>query len=172
MNRRRAIRLNPSERATLEGLYLGRKIATDRYQHRPLDLSDLTNAFNGLTGRDDSPQEVLHYMRTNRKAGTWPTLNGSHRRLPTLLGELIADDLIPRLIEVYVSIGVAVDNFGHDLELATELERRFVEATGIRKPGILLATVLMELRKDSRLPKIGQHPDDGGFRDLDAAEGM
>ncbi len=172
MKRKRAIALNPAERQTLVRLYLERRIASDRYQHRPRDLTSLTNAFCGLTGRADSPQEILHYMRTQRKNGTWPTFDGAHLRLPTLLGELIDDELIPALIEVYVAIGVAVDNYGHDRDLALKLERRFTEATGVRKSGVMLATVLMELRKDSKLPKIGPRPDDKGFTDLDAAEGM
>src|SRR5689334_15691454 len=70
--RRKCIRLNPIEHSTLARLYEDRRIATDRYMHRPKDLRDLTNTFNGLTDRHDSPEDILHYMQTQRRrAGQW-----------------------------------------------------------------------------------------------------
>jgi hypothetical protein len=169
--RRKCIRLNPIEHSTLERLYVERLIATDRYMHRPKDLRDLTATFNALTDRQDSPEDILHYMQTKRRrAGEWPTLDGNHRRLPVVLGNLIEPEFIPVLKTLYVEIGKGAEKFLHDRDLGRLLERRFVETTGVNKRAFVLATAMLELRKDGVMPNLpGQEKP---FTDFDEAEGM
>jgi hypothetical protein len=171
MNRRKCIRLDPIEHETLERLYVERRIATDRYMHRRGDLREITSTFNGLTGRDDTPEDVLHYMQTQRRRkGSWPTLDGTHRRLPVVLGRLIDPEHIETLKRLYGELGVGAERFAQDRVLSQELERRFFEETGQRKSGCLLGTAMLELRKEGNLPKLGPRGD--GFNDFDAAEGL
>lgn len=169
---RRVIALDPAERQTLINLYLVRRLPTDRYQHRPRELASITDTFNNLTGRSDAPYEVLHYMRTQRKNGRWPRLEGRHRRLPPLADRVLDEGLLPALVEVYERIGVGVDNFGHDGNLALRLERDFAEETGVRVRGYQLATVLMEIRKAGDLPTLVPRDDESEFVDFGAAEAM
>ena len=169
MTRRLCINLNPSDHDTLTQLYLQRRIATDRYMQRRNDLLELTAAFNGLTGREDRPEEILHYIQTKRRTkGGWVTFNGTHLRLPVVVGRLLDQDHIPILIGLFVEFNIGVEKFLHDHDLGLALERRFEEETGIRKRAYVLATALLELRKDGLLPKT--QPREDGFEDFDAAE--
>ena len=171
MKRRNCTRLNPIEHDTLARLYEERLIATDRYMHRPGDLRDLTETFNGLTDREDTPEDVLHYMQTKRrKAGQWPTLDGNHRRLSVVLGNLIEPDFIDVLKALYTELGRGAEAFVQDRALALVLERRFFEITGVQKRAFVLATAMMGLRKDGMLPCIERRVQ--GFNDFDAAEGQ
>lgn len=171
MNQRRSIRLNPFEHETLARLYLARRIATDRYMHRPNELRDLTADFNGLTGREDTPQEILHYMQTKRRSkNQWPKLNGTHIRLPLVLGRLVEPEHVEVLCRLYAEFECGPETFVQDRDMAVRLERRFEQATGIRKRGYVLATAMIELRKDGLLPKHGRRR--RGFDDFDAAESM
>lgn len=169
MARRKCINLNPIEHDTLARLYVARRIATDRYMHRPDDLRDLTATFNGLCDRLDTPEEILHYMQTKRRTkDAWPTLDGTHLRLPVVLGRLIDPDHVLVLIELYTEFGKGAEAFVQDRELSVALERRFYERTGVRKRGYVLATAMLELRKDGQMPKHNRHDD--GFGDFGAAE--
>jgi hypothetical protein len=170
MARKRCLQLNPFEHETLCGLYLARQIASDRYLHRPDDLRALTEAFCALTDRSDRPEEILHYLVSKRKQGKLPRHDGNHLRLPVVLGRSVDDEHVPVLIELYHEFGKGAETYGYDRALALQLERRFFERTGVRKRGILLATALMELRKDGQLPPLGPRPDHGGFTDFEQAE--
>ncbi len=168
--RRKCIRLNPIEHSTLERLYEERRIATDRYMHRLNDLRDLADTFNSLTDRHDTPEDLLHYMQTKRRrSGQWTTLDGNHRRLPVVLGNLIEAEFITVLKTLYTQLGIGAEKFLHDRELGAQLEHRFFETTGVRKRAFVLATAMLELRKDGVMPHLPgpEKP----FTDFDKAEG-
>jgi hypothetical protein len=169
MARRRTIKLNPIDHGTLAKLYVTRRIATDRYMNRPDDLRDLTDTFNGLTGREDTPEDILHYMQTKRRTkDAWPTLDGDHLRLPVVLGHLIEREHTETLKKLFLEFGRGVEAFTHEPDLARALEKRFAEETGVRNRGYVLATAMLELRKAGLLPTLG--PREDGFGDFDAAE--
>lgn len=171
MGRRNCIRLNPIERETLARLYVERLIATDRYMHRQRDLKDLTDTFNGLTGRDDTTEDVLHFMQTKRRrSGQGPTLDGNHRRLSVVLGNLIEADFTGVLKDLYTEFKRGAEAFIQDRVLGRALEQRFFEIAGVQKRAFVLATAMMELRKDGLLPKITRR--EQGFNDFDQAEGL
>ena len=168
---RKCINLNPVDHETLAALYLERRIATDRYMHRHNDLQDLTAAFNGLTGRDDSPEELLHYMQTKRRTkGQWPKLNGTHRRLPVVIGRLIDPESHGVLCRIYGEFDCGPETIAQDRDLSLQLERRFFKETGIRKRGYVLATALIEIRKAGDLPTHGKRSQE--FNDFADAERM
>ena len=169
--RRKCIGMNPIEHETLARLYVERRIATDRYMHRPSELRELTAAFNGLTGREDAPEDVLHYIQTKRRRkGQWPTLDGTHIRLPVVLGRLLDQEHFEVLKRLYTELGCGAERFAQHRDLSLQLERRFFEETGRRKRGYILATGMMELRKQGELPKLAQG--DRGFSDFGEAEGL
>lgn len=167
--RRDCITLNPIERETLARLYVEKRITTDRYMYLPNELQDLTATFNGLTGRGDPPEEILHYMQTKRRrAGLWPTLKGTHIRLPVVLGRLVDEKHIEILKRLYVELGHGAERFVQHRDLGVQLEQRFFEETGTRQRAYVLATAMMELRKQGELPKLDQ--EHRGFDDFDQAE--
>ena len=167
--RRSCIRLNRIEHETLARLYVGKRIATDRYMHQSNDLRDVTDAFNGLTGRSDAPGDILHYMQTKRRRkGLWPTLDGTHIRLPVVLGRLVDDEHKEVLKKLYTELGEGPERFVHHRDLGAKLEQRFFEETGTHRRAYVLATAMMELRKQGELPKLDQT--NRGFDDFDQAE--
>lgn len=167
--RRNCILLNPIEHETLARLYVEKRIATDRYMHRPNDLRDLTAAFNGLTGREDAPGDILHYMQTKRRrAGLWPKFDGTHIRLPVVLGRLVDDDQAEILKLLHQELGEGPERFVHHRDLGVQLERRFFEETGVRRRAYVLATAMMELRKQGNLPTLYDTMRE--FDDFDQAE--
>ncbi len=167
--RRNCIRLNPIEHDTLARLYVEKRIATDRYMHRPDELRELAEAFNGLTGREDPAEDILHYIQTKRRrAGKFPKLNGSHIRLPVVLGRLVDEEHKEDLKRLYTELGHGPERFVHHHDLAVLLERRFFEETGTRQRAYVLATAMMELRKQGELPKLDEK--NRGFDDFDQAE--
>jgi len=169
--KRRRLPLNSFEDGTLKWLYLVRRIPVDRYDHRPSDLRELTRDFNGLTDRQDSSDEILHYMRTMRKKRLWVRFDGNHLRLSAIIGDKVAADKVPVLCKIYSEIGLGLDNYSYYREKLTELEKCFFEETGIKCQGPILVGALTELRKAGVLPKVGP-TDKGEFNDFDAAEGI
>jgi len=168
---RRCIPLNPIEHETLGQLYVEKRIATDRYMLRPNELRELAAMFNGLTGREDTPEDLLHYMQTKRrKKGLWPTLDGNHLRLPIALGRLVDEDCVDALCRIYLEFDCGPEKIRQDRSLSVRLERRFEEETGQRKRGYVLATAMVELRKAGRLPTLGSK--DQSFDDFSAAEAL
>ena len=166
---RRCIGLNPVDRDTLARLYVEKRIATDRYMHRPKDLRELTDAFNGLTGRDDVPEDILHFIQTKRRRkGQWPTLDGTHIRLPVVLGRLVDAEHKDILKQLYEEFGFGPERFAQDRDLSIQLERRFFEETNQRKRGCVLATAMVEMRKAGELPTLDLRG--GGFGDFSKAE--
>lgn len=177
-NVKKSIRLNPAERQALVTLYLEKQLAVDRYQNRPNELKDLTNSFNSLTGRSDPPEDVLHYMRTQRKRGKWPKLGDKARKLSDHLEEVLNPEEIKILVGIYVQIGrnhaKGNDSFAHEPELVRELEKEFLESSGRYVYGGQLLAVLTALRKSANLEKLNLEKYDfrGTFDDLDEAANM
>src|SRR4051794_23766406 len=72
--RLKTIRLTPAEHEVLKRLYLEKKLGRDRYAQFPIELRDITGRFNGITSRNDSTNEICHYIRTQAKQGYLGTL--------------------------------------------------------------------------------------------------
>ena len=65
--RRSSIRLQDHEDALLRTLYREFNVTVDQYPQRPDDLVHLVSTWNGLSGRDDTGPDLLHYMISRRK---------------------------------------------------------------------------------------------------------
>jgi hypothetical protein len=178
MDKKKSIRLNPADREVLVTLYLDRRLAIDPYEKRPKDLKDLTDAFNALTERSDPPEDILHYMRTQRKNGKWARLGSTARKVSERLEEIMSLDDSKELEACYIKIGKAHkkgnDSFAHEPELVRELEKEFLNATGRYVHGSQLLAALTKLRKAGNLEtlKIEKHERREAFGDMDEAVNM
>ena len=68
---------------------------------------------------------------------------------------IIDDDHIPTLCSIYSEYDEGPEAFLADRALGRSLERRFQEETGVFKRAHVLATAMLELRKDGKLPPHG-----------------
>ena len=178
MEKKKSIRLNPADREVLVTLYLDRRLAIDPYEKRPKDLKDLTDAFNALTERSDPPEDILHYMRTQRKRGKWPRLGSTARKVSESLEEIMSLDDSKVLEACYVKIGKTHkkgnDSFAHEPELMRELEKEFLNATGHYVHRSQLLAALTKLRKAGNLEtlKLEKPGRREAFGDMDKAANM
>lgn len=178
MGKKKSIRLNPADREVLVTLYLDRRLAIDRYEERPKDLRNLTDDFNAFTERSDPTEDILHYMRTQRKIGKWPRLGSTARKISKSLEEIMTLEDSKVLEACYFKIGKTHekgnDSFAHEPELMRELEKEFLNATGRYVHGSQLLAALTKLRKAGNLEtlKLEKHDRREVFGDMDEAANM
>ena len=177
-NKKKSIRLNPAEKGILIKLYLDRRLAIEPYQNRPKDLRELTNSFNAMTDRSDPPEDILHYMRTQRKRGKWPKLGSTALQVSTPIEEILTDEERKMLESIYISLGQTFgkgnDSFAHEPELMRELEKGFLNATGRYVYGSQLLAALTDMRKAGNLETLNlkKHGHREAFGDMSEAENM
>jgi hypothetical protein len=114
--RRKSIRLLEHERQFLIKLYLKWRIPIDQYEARPDDLEGLCEEWRSLCGRRDTNEEMLHYMRSQRKIGQWVIFGGDHKTAPPL-PQLTAEEtetLIAIYDEIVAGSGDGSDNIAYD----------------------------------------------------------
>ena len=173
--RQKSIRVNKSDRQALIALYCEHAIPIDQYDERRDELRELCDQWHALTGRQDAPTDVLHYMRTQRKNGRWVRLDGNHVKRPQH-DEMSADDT-ELLVAIYrehaSSIELGSDAIGYDDEIADLIAKEFSAEAGRVVPASILVATLVALRKRGLLPKIEKHVKDAdediGFRDIGLA---
>src|SRR5687768_13031945 len=108
--RLKTIRVTPAEHEVLTRMYLEKQLGRDRYAQFPAELRDITDRFNGLTGRSDTTSEVLHYIRTKAKQGRMGTHGDNWRRMPLVPADLLTDKQREALLRVRRDLKVAEDN--------------------------------------------------------------
>ena len=178
MEKKNSLRLNPADREVLVTLYLDRRLAIDRYDERPRDLRNLTDSFNALTERSDPPEDIIHYMRTQRKSVGWPKLGDKARKVPKSYEEIISLEDSKILETCYIKIGKAHqkgnDSFSYEPELMRELEKEFLNATGHYVHRSQLLATLTRLRKAGNLEtlKLEKPGRREVFGDMDEAANM
>ena len=178
MEKKKSIRLNPADREVLVTLYLDRRLAIDHYDELPKKLRNLTNAFNALTERSDPPEDILHYMRTQRKSVGWPKLGSKAIKVSKGFEEILSLEDRKILEACYTKIGKTHqkgnDSFAYEPELRRELEKEFLNATGHYVHGSQLLAVLRKLRKAGNLEtlKIERPGRRDAFGDMDEAANM
>jgi hypothetical protein len=169
--RRKAIRLFEHENRALKEMYLKRKIPSDQYAERPTELAELTAEFNKATGRGEVSDDIVHYMKNERKEGRWPKLGSDHKAKPKHSRELTADQ-IEVLVEIFnehvVPLGHCSDFLSYDHEIKELIAMEFAHRTRKRVPSHVLVATLDALRKRGLLPKADERSsEDGGFSDID-----
>jgi hypothetical protein len=165
------------EKQALQDLYVEKAVPIDQFEERQKDLHELCDAWNQFTGRSDTPQDVLHYMRTQRKAGKWVKLGSNHvkREQNLILNAEETEMLVAIVHENRSLLGCGTDELAYDPEIAAALVKEFSLATGrIVPPGDLIA-VVTAIRRRGLLPRIDGVRDSGrdsvGFGDIDQAVG-
>lgn len=176
--KKKSIRLNPAEKGILIKLYLDRRIPVDPYQNRSKDLQGLTNSFNLLTERSDPPEDILHYMRTQRKSGKWPKLGSAAIKVSNRIKEFMTVEEREMLESIYIDLGKTFgkgnDSFAHEPELMRELENSFRKAAGRSVNGGQLLDVLTTMRKAGNLETLSlkKHGHREAFGDMNEAANM
>ncbi|MBL9123136.1 MAG: hypothetical protein JNG90_05850 [Planctomycetaceae bacterium] len=150
--RRYAIALSKSEDASLRQLYVLFRIPDGQYKKRPEDLELFVTTWNYSSGRNDSSDDLLHYIETQRKQKrkNWPRFEGTHRRCASACGLLsIEEDSLLRQIwkDEMIPLGIGTDSAAHDPALVATLEEKFCAAVGRIIPGMVLMAYIEAHRK-------------------------
>jgi hypothetical protein len=170
--RRRSIRLLDHEDRLLRRLYLAARIPIDQYEKRPEDLAEFHRVWRRHSQRNDSPGELIHYMRTKRKNSQWVTFDGKHQKY-SLVAWRFTPDEIDTAIAIYeqllASTGRGSDNFAYDEGLSDKLSAEFAKRAGRVVPGLIISAVIAAVRKRGNLPRVDGKPHDReiGFGDID-----
>lgn len=169
---RRSIKLFPNERQNLVDVYLKWRFAVDAYEGLPDELEAMTDEWRQRCGRKDAPapQDVLHYMRSQRKRGLWVRLGANHK-IPPPIPTFTADE-IEVLVDIYArnvaELDTGSDTLAYDDQIAEFIAREFADQAGRAVPAHYLVAKLTALRKRGLLPKVSKPPE--GFGDLDKAQ--
>lgn len=172
---KKSIKISKHDDDLLRTLYLQFRVPTDQFPKRPTFWNEFTGIFNDATGRNESPEDILHYMVTRRKRGIgqpgrWPTLDGTHEKMPCLPFSAFGIDF-SILKEIYEELRIGSDNFAFDANLGQILANMYAERTGNAfQPGVLWGA-LVTWRKHGRLGKLSDLPpinedEDLGFGDI------
>jgi hypothetical protein len=159
--------LSIDDKEILKFLYVREKTPTDQYKRRPEALRKLTDRFNSLTERNDKPDDLLHFMISQRKQGKWPKLGTAHRKLGRVPLDLLTADEWKILDEIYLDMNKGSDNYAYNVELRRELAAGFSARAGRFLPARTLCAALERRRKEGSLPRLTDKPEKP-FGDIDA----
>ena len=159
--------INTDDKETLKFLYVRQKIPTDQYKRRPEALLKLTDRFNSLTERNDKADDLLHFMISQRKQGKWPKLGTAHKKLARVPLDVMTTEEWKILDEIYLDMNVGSDNYAYNVELRSELARRFSASAGRFLTARTLCAALERRRKEGSLPRLSDKPEKP-FGDIDA----
>lgn len=167
---RRSISLSPDDEVLLQTMYYEANIPTDQFARRPRRLREFVRVWNEGTGRNDSPEEVLHAMITRRKRpkdrpGRLEPLGPKHKRLRSPGADILTEEQWIVLDAIYLDLGVGSDNFVFDPDLKRQLVDEFLRRTRDHIPATKLVAALVARRKGGFLSRISEG--DVGFRDID-----
>src|SRR5258706_6575789 len=87
----KSMQLLAHEKQLLIELYLKWAVPVDQYETRTADLAALTAEWNKSSGRTDQPEDVLAYMRRQRKRALWVKLGDKAKAAPPTI-ELTAEE--------------------------------------------------------------------------------
>jgi hypothetical protein len=173
---RKSIRLFDHERALLVELYLKYRIPVDQFDPRPDDKAAFVEEWRTLSKRLDTADDVIHYMKVQRKQGLWVKLNGNHQ--PTPPAPTFTADETEALVNIFHENVTILENgsdiLSYDDEIANSIAKEFAAETDRYVEPHLLVTKLTALRKRGLLPKVGNRGKDKenrGFDDIDKAIG-
>ena len=176
MAKRRTLQLQPHDDTLLRTLYREFNITIDQYPQRPEDLTRFVQSWNNLSSRDDTAQDILHYMISKRK--NLPNGPGWEKLGRDAGGDFksekldFSEDQFKTFDLIYEDFQIASDNYALDAEVARRLQDEFARRTGRIVPPMILAAAMIRRRKDGVLatlrPKAQEN--DLGFTDIDQVE--
>lgn len=166
---RRALQLSADEKEALKMLYVAVGVTTDNLPRVPDILQALADDFNALTDRNDSKEDLLHYMITRRKKKDWPKIGrGKQPEDAGMVLDLDVEDW-QHIDAIYEELQIPSDNFAFDEQLATKFAHEVAKRTTKVLPPMLLAAAIVTRRKRARLATLKPRPSDNdlAFRDID-----
>lgn len=172
MAHRSSIRLSASDDACLREMYVAWNIPTDQYKRRPEAAQRFIVFWYTWTGRTDSWGEVLHYMMTKRKGGTWPCLGDGHERLADLPRRTLSDAEWRHLEAAYTAVVVqqlhGSDELLYSETVSAALSREFARLSGRVVSGSTLAGLVLARRKRGEwVTVVPRELPDVGWGDMD-----
>jgi hypothetical protein len=167
--KRRPPQLLPHEDELLRTLYREYNTPTDQYPQRPDDLLRLVGTWNGLTGRNETAPDVLHYMVTKRKNGEWERLGRTASNSLAAHRLTFSPDELGQLDAIHEELQIASDSYALNPEAAKKLQGEFARRTGRIVPGMILAAAMVYRRKNGNLAALRPKADEQtiGFTDID-----
>src|SRR5258708_2302869 len=116
--RRKAIKLLPHERKLAVKLYLKYNLPIEQLEARPVELAEFTTEWHEISGQKHTAQELLHYMRNERKCGRWVKLGSKCPPVPTLpdMTSEETDALVMIYEENVAVLGLGSDAIAYDPE--------------------------------------------------------
>ena len=167
-SRRRTIPLSEAEVDLLKLIYLENRYPSDQYERRPAERRRFVAQWNELAERSDTPEEVIHYIVTKRKAKKWVTFDGDYEKMGSMRSSLLTDDewksLKVAYAEIFVDRGLGSDNLRYDRALGSELAKRFRALTAHAVNPSLLLALIEAKRKRGEWIKVGNRG--LGFSDI------
>lgn len=151
----------------------------DQYPRRPDDLQLLRQAWVGFSGRDDSADDLLHYIYCQQKAGKrckygkWPTFDGAHEKMSDTLQLRLSTDDCNELGQIYVNLQIGSDNLLFQVDVSERIAKEFARRTGKIVPPMILAGAVITRRKNGDLPTLRPKSNDDSldFGDIDEIVG-
>lgn len=178
---KKPIRLTPEFDRLLSKVYVQIGVPRDQYKHRPKESAELERRWHKLSGRDDSVEELVRYIKNQQKdkqgrakrgLPPWPTFGGAHKRKP-LPAVVLNDEQLEILCQLYgemvLPLGIGVDLLEADSTLCKAISREFAKRTGMLAPGAALVGIAEDKRKRGLWFKVGRGGVDRGidFADMD-----
>src|SRR4051794_3307318 len=124
---KRKLPLQPHEDRLLRQLYLSFRFPIDQYAQRPRMKARFVRQWNELSGRDDSAEDVIHYMMTLRKQKLWVTFDGDYEPLACPGEDAFTPDEWAHLGAAYIDLNFGRDNYASDPDLCDQLAENFAE---------------------------------------------
>jgi len=167
--KRRLLQLLAHEDEVLRALYREAKIPTDQFPQRPDDLFRLVSAWNGFTGRNESPSDVLHYMVNKRKNGQWERLGRAAGTGFAPQRLTFSPEELNELDAIHEDLQIASDSYAINPEASKKLQEEFARRIGRIVPGMILAAAMVYRRKNGNLKTLRPKSDEQGlgFSDID-----
>jgi len=130
--RRPSIGLFAHDRDLLVRLYLKWRIPIDQFEERPADARQFIAEWHRLSGRNDTLDAIIHYMKTQRKRALWVRLGDEHEKSPAKV-KLSAEET-EQLVDTFYE-NVTVSQQGSDVlsylpEVAEFVAQRFSAKIG------------------------------------------
>jgi hypothetical protein len=169
--RRKSIGLFAHDRQLLVELYVKSRIPIDQFDERPDGARRFMAEWKRLSGRDDTLDSLIHYMKTQRKRSLWVRLDGDHEKPPpkVKLSAEETEQLVDTFYEYVTVFEHGSDVLSYTPEIAELVAEKFSARIGRTIPAHLVVAKLTALRKRGLLPKVGRRQkgdDAGGFSDI------
>ncbi len=137
--------------ALLVELYLKYRIPVDSFDGFPAEKAAFVQEWRTLSNCSDTAQDLVHYMRVQRKTARWVQLGDNHRSLPPL-PELTAEQT-EVLVGIYYDNVTVLENgsdvLSYDEDISELIAKEFHEETDLYIEPYVLVTKLTALRRSA-----------------------